>query len=112
MQKDMQKSQKINLMGQAKKSVSVYSNLLRLSISPFLYLYLSVFLMSGVLGGGESARAEIYFYFDAEDEIVGATLPLVHGNPANFCQTECGGRGKKGTTQEIGGTPQGNNYFQ
>jgi hypothetical protein len=33
--------------------------------------------------------AKIYFYFDAEDQTVGNTLPIADGNAANFCQHEC-----------------------
>ncbi|MGP8323478.1 MAG: T9SS type A sorting domain-containing protein [Methanosarcinaceae archaeon] len=54
----------------------------------------------------------IYFYYDAEDGVVGEELPLASGNPANFCQTECSGSGEKGTIQSSGGAPQGNQYFE
>lgn len=70
-----------------------------------LFNLLIIFIFSGV------SQATIYFQFDAESEEVGSTLPLLRGNPANFCQTECGGSGDKGTIQEIGGGPQGDKYF-
>jgi len=70
---------------------------------------LSSFLIQFLLCA--SSHATKYFYFDAESEMVGVELPLAAGNPANFCQTECGGSGAKGTTQSSGGAPQGNQYF-
>lgn len=67
----------------------------------------------GILGFGESARAEIYFYFDAEDGIIGNELPHHQsGGGSNFCQPECSGLGARATYQSIGNVPQGNQYFQ
>ncbi|MGP8323231.1 MAG: FlgD immunoglobulin-like domain containing protein [Methanosarcinaceae archaeon] len=71
---------------------------------------------SGLSNVGMDTTAEtsgnIYFYYDAEDQVVGETLPHASGNPANFCQTPCGGLGEKGTVQSRGGAPQGNQYFE
>jgi len=70
------------------------------------YIFVFIFLLFSA-----DALATQYFYFDAEDEVSGSTLPLAGGEPANFCQTECGGSGDKGTVQ-AGETPNGSNYFQ
>lgn len=57
------------------------------------------------------AGATIYFYYDAESDAVGATLPNPRWGPARFCQTECSGTGSKGYIASSGGAPQGSKYF-
>ena len=100
MRKNMRKSQKRNLMGQAKKFVRV---------SPFLYL--SVFFIAGILGVGEKAKAEIYFYYDAEDGIVGEELPREDNGP-HFCGDLCSAQTyDRGTHQSAINTPNGIKYI-
>ena len=79
------------------------NNNLKLKI---IFLIIITFLLNS-LTWTENCLATQYFYFDAENGVVGEYLP----NPP-FCQTECSGIGEKGTYQSGDGTPQGLKYFQ
>ncbi|MCK5474842.1 MAG: fibronectin type III domain-containing protein, partial [Candidatus Aenigmarchaeota archaeon] len=56
-----------------------------------------------------ASSGNVYFYFDAEDGVVGEELPHHQSAGPNFCGPECGApTAGRATYQSAGGAPQGN----
>jgi len=66
-----------------------------------------------IFGSGKNVPAEIYFYFDAENNTAGDVLPHHQSSGPNFCQPECGSSNTdRGYIANSVKAPQGNNYFE
>ncbi|MEA1924240.1 MAG: hypothetical protein U9M95_00065 [Candidatus Altiarchaeota archaeon] len=65
-----------------------------------------------LLGFEGSVRAEILFYYDAEDGIVGQELPHHQSSGIEFCQPECSSSNDARGRIIAGSTPQGNNLME